>query len=103
MGQNFTRLVHWMFDHSTMYPLLHELSEKPHLRPQDLEYHSESLSKRSKMIMNGLCAVIGWTAATSRSSVTVITPFTILLWCIINRVCYEDLPLKELQKRVQKS
>ncbi|KAH8795957.1 hypothetical protein DL96DRAFT_1722580 [Flagelloscypha sp. PMI_526] len=86
-----------------MYPLLHELSEKPHIRPQDIEHHSESLSNRSKVVMNGLFAIIGWTAATSQSSATVIPPLTALLWCIINRVYYEFLPVQELQKRVHKS
>ncbi|KAH8797790.1 hypothetical protein DL96DRAFT_1565265 [Flagelloscypha sp. PMI_526] len=87
--------------HSTLYPLLHELATKPHLSPEDLEHHSESLEERSKMIMNSLLAAIGltWSASpTSQLSMRLIHPFIILVWCIINRMYYEGLPLTELQK-----
>ncbi|KAH8813384.1 hypothetical protein DL96DRAFT_1685246 [Flagelloscypha sp. PMI_526] len=90
---------------STLYPLLHELAIKAHLHREDLEYHSESLSKRSKLVMNGLLASIGfaWTTSISSTDTAVLVTLIFLLWCIMNRMYYEGLPLDELQKRVQHS
>ncbi|KAH8798476.1 hypothetical protein DL96DRAFT_1781631, partial [Flagelloscypha sp. PMI_526] len=95
-----------MFRHLPLYPLLHELSEKPHIRLEELEYHSECLSKRSKMTMNGLLAIMGFifaTSSTPKPLANTILPFTILLWCSFNRAYYEGLPFEKLQERVKNS
>ncbi|KAH8795959.1 hypothetical protein DL96DRAFT_1645946 [Flagelloscypha sp. PMI_526] len=95
-----------ILNHSTLYPLLCELSSKPHLSPDELEHASESISTRSKMMLNGLLATIGFTLSTSSTtkiSSEIVLPVTALTWCIINRVYYEGLPVSELQKRVQSS
>ncbi|KAH8798457.1 hypothetical protein DL96DRAFT_1720579 [Flagelloscypha sp. PMI_526] len=54
--------------HATLYPLLHEIATKPHLRPETLETHSESLTKRSKLTTNGLLGIIGFTMASSSTN-----------------------------------
>ncbi|KAH8798461.1 hypothetical protein DL96DRAFT_1720582 [Flagelloscypha sp. PMI_526] len=94
----------FILNHSTLYPLPHELAIRPHLQPEDLEHYSESLLQRSKIVMNGLVAIIAFAASTisttKRPSETIV-PFIMLLWCILNRLCYENLPADELQKRVK--
>ncbi|KAH8794369.1 hypothetical protein DL96DRAFT_1724324 [Flagelloscypha sp. PMI_526] len=89
---------------TTLYPLLLNLSTKPHLCRDDLEYYSECLSIRSKMVMNGLLAIVGFTLSSSISTnpptnMTRLVALTFLLWCIINRTYYEGLPLDEFQVR----
>ncbi|KAH8813383.1 hypothetical protein DL96DRAFT_1625943 [Flagelloscypha sp. PMI_526] len=89
----------------TLYPLLHELSTKPHLSQEYLEYHADSLNKRSKMVMNGFFAMIGftWSASPTPSKSGILLPLSFLLWCMITRAYYEGLPFDEFQKRVQTS
>ncbi|KAH8795965.1 hypothetical protein DL96DRAFT_1566784 [Flagelloscypha sp. PMI_526] len=92
----------YLITNSTLYPMLHEISTKPHLRPEELEHCSETLSKRSTMITNGLLAIIGITLTASSSpssilSVEVKVSFVILAWCQTNRLYYEGLPVNELQ------
>ncbi|KAH8813381.1 hypothetical protein DL96DRAFT_1685244 [Flagelloscypha sp. PMI_526] len=72
----------------TLYPLLHELATRPDLSRDDFEYHSDSLSKRSKIVVNGYFAIIG---------TATLLPFMFLLWCMINRAYYEGLPFAEFQ------
>ncbi|KAH8795962.1 hypothetical protein DL96DRAFT_1645955 [Flagelloscypha sp. PMI_526] len=91
---------------STLYPLFHEIARKPHLRPEELIYYSESLSKRSKMVINGLLALIGLNFSTPSASTLppeIKISFVVLTWCITNRLYYEELPVNELQERVRKS
>ncbi|KAH8798463.1 hypothetical protein DL96DRAFT_1564997 [Flagelloscypha sp. PMI_526] len=92
-----------LLTHSTLYPLLQEIASKPHLLPGELEHLSESLTKRSKMVTNGLLALIGITL--SNSSATKLpseikVSFLVLMWCILSRMYYEGLPVNELQKLV---
>ncbi|KAH8813376.1 hypothetical protein DL96DRAFT_1625926 [Flagelloscypha sp. PMI_526] len=91
--------------HSTLYPLFHELTVRPHLLREDLEYLSDGLTKRSKMVVNGFFAIIGftWSIHATPSKADIVLPFLFLLWCIINRAYYEGLPVHEFQYRVQVS
>ncbi|KAH8798474.1 hypothetical protein DL96DRAFT_1824702 [Flagelloscypha sp. PMI_526] len=94
-------VVH-LITNSTLYPILHEISTKPHLRPEELEHCSETLSKRSKMITNGLLAIIGNSSSPILSTEVKIS-FIVLAWCQTNRLYYEGLPVHELQRRTRES
>ncbi|KAH8798462.1 hypothetical protein DL96DRAFT_1564996 [Flagelloscypha sp. PMI_526] len=103
--------INFVLNQRTLYPLLRELANRPHIRLETMERYLENLRQRSKVVTNGSSLTISTSSAPKHRS-EIVLPFIMFLWGIVNRSYYESQPVEELQddneatsfqKRVQKS
>ncbi|KAH8798449.1 hypothetical protein DL96DRAFT_1639418, partial [Flagelloscypha sp. PMI_526] len=107
ISANFRKWAKLLFTQYSMYSLFKATATTSSLRSDDVEYHSKMLSARSNVVSAGLLAIIGFTYSGSltvtedQGSLRLLVPCLVLIWSMINRAYYENLPVEEFQKRVQ--
>ncbi|KAH8795961.1 hypothetical protein DL96DRAFT_1689606 [Flagelloscypha sp. PMI_526] len=99
------------FKYFTMYPLFKEAASSHVLRLNDVEHLSNMVSARSNAVITGLLAILGFIFSNNSYDVEqgntkssgLLLPFVVLIWSLLNRAYYENLPPEEFQKRIRSS